>query len=75
MAFNYKVMGTLRRMKKDLEREKMLDRIHDLEQVLVGLGHMRANRVTRKKKRATKKKWPKVRKFRMRRISRKSLNN
>ena len=31
-------------MKKDLEREKVLDQIHDLEQVLVGLGHMRAKR-------------------------------
>ena len=31
-------------MKKDLEREKVLDQIHDLEQVLVGLGHMRAKK-------------------------------
>ena len=49
-------------MKKDLEREKVLDQIHDLEQVLVGLGHMRAKRVMRKKKKVTKKKGPKARK-------------
>ena len=43
-------MGAPRRLRKDIEREKVLDRIHDLEQVLVDLGHMRKKRVTRRKK-------------------------
>ena len=42
-------------MRKDIEREKVLDRIHDLEQVLVDLGHMRKKRVTRRKKTLMKK--------------------
>ena len=55
LAFHYKVMGAPRRMRKDMEREKILDRIHDLEQVLVDLGHMRKKRVVRKKKTIGKK--------------------
>ena len=55
MAFHYKIMGTPRRM-KDMEREKILDRIHDLEQVLVDLGHMRKKRVVKRKKFSGKKK-------------------
>ena len=51
MAFHYKIMGAPRRLKKDMEREKLLDRIHDVEQVLVDLGHMRKKRVVKKKKR------------------------
>ena len=49
-------MGAPRRLRKDMEREKVLDRIHDLEQVLVDLGHMRKKRVTRRKKTLMKKK-------------------
>ena len=56
MAFHYKIMGAPRRMKKDMEREKILDRIHDLEQVLVDLGHMRKKRVVKRKKFSGKKK-------------------
>ena len=48
-------MGAPRRLRKDIEREKVLDRIHDLEQVLVDLGHMRKKRVTRRKKTLMKK--------------------
>ena len=63
LAFHYKVMGAPRRMMKDMEREKVLDRIHDLEQVLVDLGHMRKKRVVRRKKVTVKKKrGPKTRK-------------
>ena len=43
-AFHFKVMGVPRRLKKDLERGKVLDRIHDLEQVLVDLGQKRGGR-------------------------------
>ena len=56
MAFHYKIMGAPRRMKKDMEREKILDRIHDVEQVLVDLGHMRKKRVVKKKKKFIGKK-------------------
>ena len=56
MAFHYKIMGAPRRLKKDMEREKLLDRIHDVEQVLVDLGHMRKKRVVKEKKRFIGKK-------------------
>ena len=51
MAFHYKIMGAPRRLKKDMEREQLLDRIHEVEQILVDLGHMRKKRVVKKKKR------------------------
>ena len=56
MAFHYKIMGAPRRLKKDIEREQILDRIHDVEQVLVDLGHMRKKRVIKKKKKFIGKK-------------------
>ena len=39
-----------------MEREQILGRIHDVEQVLVDLGHMRKKRVVKKKKFIGKKK-------------------
>ena len=51
MAFHYKIMGAPRRLKKDMEREQLLDRIHEVEQILVDLGHMSKKRVVKKKKR------------------------
>ena len=63
MAFHYKIMGAPRRLKKDMEREQLLDRIHEVEQILVDLGHMRKKRVVKKKKRFIgKKKGMKVQK-------------
>ena len=56
MAFHYKIMGAPRRMKKDMEREQILDRIHNVEQVLLDLGHMRKKRVVKKKKKFIGKK-------------------
>ena len=56
MAFHYKIMGAPRRLKKDMEREQLLDRIHEVEQILVDLGHMRKKRVIKKKKRFMGKK-------------------
>ena len=50
MGFHYKVLGAPRRLKKDLEREQLLDRIHDIEEILVDLGHMKKKRVVVKKK-------------------------
>ena len=45
MGFHYKVLGAPRRLKKDLEREQLLDRIHDIEEILVDLGHMKKKQV------------------------------
>ena len=50
MGFHYKVLGAPRRLKKDLERERLLDRIHEIEEILVGLGHLKRKRVVEKKK-------------------------
>ena len=50
MGFHYKVLGAPRRLKKDLERERLLDRIHEIEEILVGLGHLKRKRVVVKKK-------------------------
>ena len=49
MGFHYKVLGAPRRLKKDLERERLLDRIHEIEEILVGLGHLKRKRVVVKK--------------------------
>ena len=56
MAFHYKILGAPRRLKKDMEREQLLDRIHEVEQILVDLGHMKKKRVIKKKKRFMGKK-------------------
>ena len=56
MAFHYKILGAPRRLKKDMEREQLLDRIHEVEQILGDLGHMRKKRVIKKKKRFMGKK-------------------
>ena len=50
MGFHYKVLGAPRRLKKDLERERLLDRIHEIEEILVDLGHLKRKRVVVKKK-------------------------
>ena len=51
MAFHYKILGAPRRLKKDMAREQLLDRVHEIEQILVDLGHMK-----KKKKRFMGKK-------------------
>ena len=56
MAFHYKILGAPRRLKKDMEREQLLDRIHEVEQILVDLGDMKKKRVIKKKKRFMGKK-------------------
>ena len=47
MGFHYKAP---RRLKKDLAREQLLDRVHEIEEILVDLGHMKKKRVVVKKK-------------------------
>ena len=56
MAFHYKILGAPRSLKKDMEREQLLDRIHEVEQILVDLGHMKKKMVIKKKKRFMGKK-------------------
>ena len=56
MAFHYKILGAPRRLKKDMAREQLLDRIHEIEQILVDLGHMKKKRVVKKGKRFMGKK-------------------
>ena len=48
--FHYKVVRKPRRLRKDMDRERMVDRLHDIEEVLVELGHMRKKRALRVKK-------------------------
>ena len=49
-VFHYKVVREPRRLRKDMDRERMVDRLHDIEEVLVELGHMRKKRALRVKK-------------------------
>ena len=54
-GFHYKVIRAPRRMRKDMEREKIVDRLHDIEEVLVELGHMRKKRALKMRKNKEKK--------------------
>ena len=56
-VFHYKIVRGPRRMQKDMDRERMIDRLHDIEEVLVELGHMRKKRDLKFKKK--KGKFPK----------------
>ena len=53
-VFHYKIVRGPRRMKKDMDRERMVDRLHDIEEVLVELGHMRKKRDLKFKKKKGK---------------------
>jgi len=52
-AFHFKYVKGPRRIRKDMEREQTLDRLHEMEEVLVDLGYMKKKR-TRKGKRGKK---------------------
>ena len=54
VVFHYKVVRGPRRLQKDMDRERMIDRLHDIEEVLVELGHMRKKRVLKFKKKKGK---------------------
>ena len=54
-VFHHRVIRNPRRTRKNMDRERMLDRLHDIEEVLVELGHMRKKRKLRNKRRNTKK--------------------
>lgn len=53
-VFHYKIVRGPRRMQKDMDRERMVDRLHDIEEVLVELGHMRKKRALKFKKKKGK---------------------
>ena len=57
-AFHYKFVKGPRRIRKDMEREQLLDRLHELEEILVDMGMMKKKRTKKgktKTKRVTKK--------------------
>ena len=48
--FHFKVVKGPRRLRKDMEREQMMDRLHEMEEVLVDMGYIKKKRTRKGKK-------------------------
>lgn len=57
-AFHFKFIKGARQIRKDMEKEQMMDRLHEMEEVLIDMGYMkkkRSRKVKKSKKKTTKK--------------------
>ena len=57
-AFHFKFIKGARQIRKDMEKEQMMDRMHEMEEVLIDMGYLkkkRSRKVKKSKKKTTKK--------------------